>query len=216
MMKKILAFAFAACLLLPAAAPAAEYGMYVTPKIGAGIQHFKSNWENNQTGASGTKGVFGAGLALGYDLQPTYALPLRAELEYTYWTRAEQKTNGREYHAKARVGIQSLFANVYADWHNDTAFTPYVGAGIGIGFVTTKADESDWGYHYSYGSKTKAGFAWNLGLGCSYAFTDTISADLGYRFASFNNGKTGETQGAWLKSKNNYMHQFMLGARFTF
>ena len=34
----------------------------------------------------------------------------------------------------------NLFANLYYDFHNDSRWTPYIGAGIGVGFA-----ELDWG-----------------------------------------------------------------------
>lgn len=234
------ALIMAACLVLPVSAHAAEYGVYVTPKIGGAIVQYKvaGDAASDIGDFSGSDGSFGGGLAVGYDFHAKLALPLRVELEYSAWTGVDKSkshtsditapygahflTTDRE---KAKIGIQSLFANVYADWHNSTAFTPYISAGVGVGFVTTKASLTNTtsysgGSHVfseSLGSKTQTNFAWNVGLGCSYAFTDAISADLGYRFASFGSGKTEAlSDGFVVKSKNNYMHQFLLGVRFTF
>jgi opacity protein-like surface antigen len=58
-------------------------------------------------------------------------------------------------------------------------------------------------------------FAGQLGFGCSYAFNDYISADLGYRFLFMGDGET-EYQGHKMESLDNYAHQFMLGLRVTF
>lgn len=82
-MKKITAFILAVLLAVPALAHAANYGIYVTPKIGGAIQSLDAN-------LSGLPGIsldnnessFGGGLAVGYDFNTNYALPLRAELEY--------------------------------------------------------------------------------------------------------------------------------------
>lgn len=240
MSMKLSALVMAACLVLPLSAQAAEYGVYVTPKIGGAIQQFKVTGDasSNIGDFSGSDGSFGGGLAVGYDFHTKWTVPVRVELEYTAWTGVdESKSSASSLTAstgehifltdreKAKIGIQSLFANIYADWHNSTAFTPYISAGIGVGFVTTKGTlfqgisipQGDHAFSNSLGSKTKANFAWNVGLGCSYAFNDTISADLGYRFASFGSGKTGaEPDGFAVKSKNNYMHQLLLGVRFTF
>lgn len=225
-MKKLVALLFAACLMLPTVASAAEYGVYVAPKIGVGIQHLKVGIEPDDLGehVSGNKAVFGGGLALGYDFQTKFAFPVRMELEYLYWANASKSKSG-EYagagiHGKGTVGIQSLFANVYYDFHNSTAFTPYIGAGLGIGFVKTKGHIGvtipGVGDGWVEASKTKAKFAWNVGLGCAYAFNDMISADLSYRYASFGSGETDSWNEYHFKSSRNDMHQFMLGLRFTF
>ena len=66
-------------------------------------------------------------------------------------------------------------------------------------------------------SDTDTVFAGQVGLGCSYAFTDNLSADIGYRFLMMDNGNvTGIVDGMNLKSKDNYVHQFMMGLRVTF
>jgi len=55
--------------------------------------------------------------------------------------------------------------------------------GLGLGFIKTKytADVDGDG---DSGSLTQHDtvFAWNLGAGCSYAFTENLSADLAYRY----------------------------------
>ena len=60
-------------------------------------------------------------------------------------------------------------------------------------------------------------FAGQIGLGCSYAFTENISADIGYRFLTMDNGNvSGIADAMKLNSKDNYVHQFMMGLRVTF
>lgn len=221
-MKKVAVFLFAACLLLPSLAHAAEYGVYVTPKIGGAIQNLDVKTSPDAgVGIDKSKGAFGGGIALGYDFNTRFAVPVRAELEYTAWSSVDGSKHveyaGESFKGNGEVGIQSLFANIYYDFHNDTKFTPYVGAGLGVGFVKTEGKVEWEGVGaVDFGSKTKTNFAWNVGLGCSYAFTDVISADLGYRYASFGSGKTSSIADVHLKSKDNDMHQFMLGVRFTF
>lgn len=225
-MKKFVAFLFAASLMLPCAASAAETGIYVAPKIGVGIQHLKVGIDPDDFGdhVSGNKAVFGGGLAVGYDFQTKFAAPVRTELEYFYWGQTSKSKSweypGVSLHGKGKVGIQSLFVNAYWDFHNSTAFTPYIGAGIGMGFVKTQGNVGaiipGLGSVSVEASKTETNFAWNVGLGCSYAFTDMISADLAYRYASFGSGKTDSWEGYSFKSSRNNMHQFMLGLRFTF
>jgi opacity protein-like surface antigen len=76
-------------------------------------------------------------------------------------------------------------------------------------------------------SKHDTTFAWNLGAGLAYAFTENVSADLGYRFVhtgysqvstSVNlNQALGLGSGGRAKvGSSPYIHEFYLGARFTF
>ena len=53
-------------------------------------------------------------------------------------------------------------------------------------------------------------FAWNAGLGVSYAITDMISMDLAYRFVSFGNVEND------VLSSNPYANEFSLGMRVAF
>lgn len=224
-MKKLAAFVLAALLMVPVAASAAEYGIYVTPKIGGGIQGLDAGISGiSGANVDSNEGSFGGGLAIGYDFNTQYNLPIRTELEYTAWTSVDDRKSYSDstgpISGKGEVGIQSLFANVYLDWHNSTNFTPYIGAGIGFGFVDTEAslsvNDGSGDYSAGFGSNVDTNFAWNVGLGCSYAFTDTISADLSYRYASFGDGESKSINGYHVNSDNNDMHQFMLGVRFTF
>jgi opacity protein-like surface antigen len=61
-------------------------------------------------------------------------------------------------------------------------------------------------------------FAWNAGGGLAYAFSENVSADLGYRFIGTGyceNKKWVEGDRVQLGSSP-YIHEFYLGARFTF
>ena len=50
----------------------------------------------------------------------------------------DQQINGGTASFKGEWGVQTLFANAYWDFHNSTAFTPYLGGGLGMGFIKTK------------------------------------------------------------------------------
>lgn len=61
-------------------------------------------------------------------------------------------------------------------------------------------------------------FAWNLGAGCSYAFTENISADLAYRFVGLGYTDISKRVDDNKVSIGNtpYANEFSLGLRFTF
>lgn len=101
---------------------------------------------------------------------------------------------------------------------------PVIGGGTGFGFVGMKGsgEERDGSDYLSTGvsKKNSTNFAWNLGLGCAYEFTDYFAIDLGYRFAEFGKAKSGmytDDEGTFKLTTNRIaMHQFTRGARFTF
>ena len=112
------------------------------------------------------------------------------------------------------MGFQTLLANVYWDITEWNGFTPYLGAGIGMAFLKTEGKISVMDFSASE-KNTDTVFAGQVGLGCSYAFTENISADFGYRLLMMGDGDV-EKYGLRLNSEENYAHQFMLGLRVTF
>ena len=230
MFRKLGMLLAAACLLLPVQAGAADLmGVYVAPKFVLNIQHFKGvgyDLDGDRLPGSNSKDAAraGGGLAIGYDFNPVFSLPVRAELEYAAYGNASHhlgfvdRVVGDSLSAKHRVGFQTLLANVYWDITNFHGFTPYIGGGIGMAFLKTRVNYSYAGtgeYENGSFSDTDTVFAGQVGLGCSYAFTDNISADLGYRFLMMGDGDA-DISGMSMKSKDLYAHQLTLGVRVTF
>lgn len=210
------------CLLSPLEAHAEQFGLYLTPKLVYGVQNFdmKETVTNGSMSlGSHSESVFGAALAAGYDFGLHSSVPVRAELEYATFTEAKGSasgsTLGQAYNASGKVDVDTLFLNAYYDFHNATRFTPYLGAGLGMSFLSMKG--SDRGN--SFGTHEENNFAWNLGLGCAYILTEGISLDLGYRYADLGEARTKSLPvhgSSTLKTDDVTMHQFMLGARFSF
>lgn len=249
MFKKFGVLLLAACFALPIQVkaetePTGQTGIYVTPKFIYGIGTFKGKIIDSADGTlaskSATENAFGGGIALGYDFSQRLDVPVRVELEYSATSKmdrkmsslwSDEKSEGYE-HFKMKIDVQSLFFNAYYDFKNITSFTPYIGAGVGLAFVGANTsvnghEEPTKGepyWSYNFGKKTRTNFAWNVGLGCAYALNDTVSIDLGYRYADFGKAKTKSFSGlddgqpftVYSKAQNVAMHQFMLGARFTF
>ena len=170
-----------------------------------------------------SQNTVGGGIFVGYDFYPQFQVPMRTELEYAIRSNMtktwDQQINGSTASFKGEWGVQTLFANAYWDFHNSTAFTPYVGGGLGLGFVKTKytADvdgDGDSGSLTQYDTV----FAWNLGAGCSYAFTENLSADLAYRFVGLGYtdvSKRADDNKVSIGSAP-YANEFSLGLRYTF
>jgi len=208
-----------------------QTGVYVAPKFvygglmghyvnDKGNRYYEGSWSASWDNDLSMKGghVYGGAMAVGYDFSKRFNVPLRGELEYTIFSDKKIKHDDSY---KLDLGIQTAFANVYYDFRNASAFTPYLGFGLGMASVKAKGKTRD----YPLGSKTSTNFAWNVGAGVAYAFTDMISLDLAYRFVSPGKGETKEsltwdsypiTAYAKHKTDNLYIHQLMLGVRFTF
>jgi len=257
-MKRILGLlALAALLITPSLAFAEQIGVYVTPKFVIGftqMQGMKGNgtfdarpdggelWPFSYKVGNKTDNAFGGALAVGYDFNKKFQVPVRAELEYAVFSEVSGKKswNGPHpnsggwvdpnYSAKQKLQIQTLFVNAYYDFRNSTPLTPWVGAGLGMAFIDSKGSltvefpvPGD-DIALSLGSKTSTNFAWNIGAGVAYDFTDYISLDLGYRFVGFGKAETKSASDnaglniwtAKAKTRDVYMHQVMLGLRFTF
>ncbi|MCC8195117.1 MAG: acyloxyacyl hydrolase [Deltaproteobacteria bacterium] len=184
--------------------------------------------------------TWGGAIAVGYDFERLLNVPMRGEIEYAFFGNVDGSvsrsfdggTVSGEAKLKNKMDIQTLFFNAYFDFDTDTPFTPYLGAGLGIAFVDSKSsgsvDYSVGGVDYSGSSSTNyklnTNFAWNVGAGVAWEFNDLLTLDLGYRFASLGKVKSrsssyegvGETVSYKSKVTDVYMHQVMMGLRFTF
>jgi opacity protein-like surface antigen len=217
-------------LVFALASPAAAEvnGVYAGLKF---IDSIQSTGHVSKTNLSGwgvgsyAQNTVGGGVFVGYDFHSKFRIPVRAEIEYAVRTNMNTSwSSSYDYSSNidARWNLQTLFVNAYFDFHNSTSFTPYIGAGIGVGFInnTYKGFVSGYGVELDLYSKTKmnAVFAWNVGVGCSYAFTENVSVDLAYRFVGLGYN---EVSARPLIDKTKigtspYANEFSLGLRFTF
>ena len=215
--KRIFFLVALAMVIVPSFACASGSGVYLAPKFSFSVQHTRGTLDLH-TSTWGPRRVFGAGaggaLALGYDFAPKFDVPVRLELEYGASDHisktASIKVFRRRFPFRAKIGVQTLLFNTYVDIPNSTAFTPYIGVGAGMAFLTTKG--SGMGLSTCCTETVPAG---QVGLGLSYAFNDNVSVDMGYRFVLMGNMDT-SCDSIKLELRRNYMHQVMLGLRITF
>ncbi|MBQ0534881.1 MULTISPECIES: outer membrane protein [Providencia] len=207
-------------------AMASSNGFYVSGKLGTSILKLSdqkwSDEDGSDNGGSKTKGVFGGGIALGYDLYDATSLPLRTELDITLRGKASSKhnlsneswSNGSSYYSSREDGknditLNTFMINTYYDFKNQTNFTPYVSVGLGLASIKHKAqyissEVNSGGSEYDAFSKSKtnSNFAWSLGLGSQYAINDNLSLDLSYRFLDAGKSDVSyNADGETLKSK---------------
>lgn len=225
-MKKIIAlFVLALMLSFSTMANAEGTGMYIAPKFLMSIQDTGTVSKSWSLAGSGldeySQFSLGGALAIGYDLWPQQMIPLRFEVELALRGNSEKKwdDNGvRLDSVKAVWNNSTLFGNVFWDFHNDSSFTPYIGAGLGIAFNYTGYDFTTHnGETFSIDDRF-TNFAWNAGAGVAYSFNDMIALDASYRFVSMGyNEINGYNRGTKYEIGNDpYNNEFTVGLRFSF
>ena len=115
----------------------------------------------------------------------------------------------------ASISQASALVNVIYDFRNAGPWTPYVGAGIGYGVVRYDDQESD---PDDAIDETDEGFTWQLKAGVSYAFSDSLSLDAGYRYLKapefeYSEEDLGETFDLNIETE---VHVVTVGLRFAF
>lgn len=115
-----------------------------------------------------------------------------------------------------KISATYLLANLWLDWKNNSAFTPYVGGGAGAAWVNGSIDydSSAWGHGDGRGTN----FAFQLGGGLKFDLTENASVDLGYRYKSilnvdFKNRGAGEPN---LENGDVNSHNVQLGLTYSF
>lgn len=80
-----------------------------------------------------------------------------------------------------------LLGNVWFDIDTGSGFTPYVGAGLGAGFISADASS---GAPLNYTTELEGwGLAYQVGAGVQVDVADGIALDLGYRWKSIVNAE---------------------------
>ena len=199
------------------------------------------SWGHHKIGLGGNRDtVFSGGVNIGYDFGKRGYVPIRVELDYTL--RGNATDNLRKtgifdvkvndvpmpfdsvVDVKTDIRLQTAMLNAWYDIPTGTAFTPYVGGGLGVAFIRHKstatenpgaADEER-----IHASKNFSNFAWSLGGGLAYNINDNWALDLGYRYIDAGDHKMsyqGEG-GSYLYSKIDKIesHDIMLGVRYAF
>ena len=184
-------------ILVLSATAALAAGPYVGGAVGLSYLH-DSDVSTGDT-ASYDLG-YGLLLNAGYKFD---AVPVRAEFEFGYKKASVKDAEG--YNADGvDVSAMSFMVNGYYDIKTNSAFTPYVGGGIGAirGELSGAPGNLD-------GDDTQ--FGYQLMLGCAYNFNKNLAIDLSYRFQGSTDFNIGGNEKISYRSSN-----FMLGMRYTF
>lgn len=178
----------------------------------------KGNWDSDD-------GWLGA-VAVGYDWSGM-GVDMRTELEYTYYGSDHDfdAQNATSSGSTATVSgsidnIQTLMLNAYYDFDTGTAWTPYVGAGLGMAFISADLDfSSNWRNAPEDKSFTETNFAWQVGAGIAYDITEYCVLDFNARYVHLGDvdysENSNEGKYTWgMDDLNSF--DTILGVRFTF
>lgn len=206
MKKTLIALTAIACF--SSVAYAENSGVYLGGQLGVSILKAKSlqdKWKyddgdevDTETFKTGSisKGKFAGALNLGYNFKYDYAIPVRAELSFTLRGNLDKEKNksiidedGDVLHSKERTKarMNTLMVNGYYDIETGTAFTPFVGAGLGVAFAKldhkySEKYDFDNEEDYIQFSKSKTKFAWNVAAGVAYNVADNLDIDFTARY----------------------------------
>jgi opacity protein-like surface antigen len=161
---------------------------------------------------------------------------------FNEWLRAEVEVSGHfhdvEGEAERIVAVltnevegeeDALFAlaNFWIDLPFGDVFRPYVGGGIGFGrldldlSISNTAETTD----YTFIDDDDWGFAYQIGAGVAFSFTENMAIDVGYRYKVINNAEFDIDDDAETPlavtiddgiEKDYKSHNFLVGVRFGF
>jgi outer membrane autotransporter protein len=159
--------------------------------------------------ATGLSGKFEFDPGPAFNVAAGYKLPiglrLEGELGYLRSSFDKASANGIDVPISGDIDAFTATANAFYDINTGTAFTPYIGGGVGIAHQSASGVTVA-GTPVSVGDATD--FAWLLEGGVSYAFTKSLSVVPSYRFMQIQDGGNG--------SDNSSFHIFKIGLRYAF
>lgn len=133
---------------------------------------------------------------------------LEAEVLYNY-NRIGNFSGAAASGTISNVGI--MFNGIY-DFRTDTAWTPYLGGGLGYGIV--KLD--DFASGATAINDSSGELAYQFKAGVTYQFSPTWVANLGYRLYGTDNLSFTDSVGTSIKSEGALYQSVELGFRFHF
>jgi opacity protein-like surface antigen len=159
---------------VPSEVETTQMGAYIRGDIGWSFLEWSGGADDN---------AFVGGGGVGYQFNDMFRADITAD-----WAGEYEIAPG------ADISTTTLLGNVYLDFSNDTMFTPYVGAGVGYGWVNGSGGAAD-----------KDGVALGLAAGVAVDLTNNLAIDAGYRFRDI-----------MVSGSDTMEHQATVGLRFKF
>ena len=148
----------------------------------------------------------------GQMLDDSWMLGIGAGLRLNDWLRFDLTADYRvrsDYSAfgvNADYSTTTALANIYADLGTWNGFTPYIGAGIGAGYVALDNIQV---LGTDIGDASGFGVAWALMAGVAVQLNDNLQIDIGYRYISLNSVSLGD-----VPDLDQDAHEIRVGARY--
>jgi opacity protein-like surface antigen len=204
----------------PAPIPVVEFsGWYLRGDVGVSMQTSKEWYHGSVAAAPGGRFLRQSigdsahvGMGIGYQFNSWFRADLTHEYRAAAGVKAIDTYNftcnfvGGSCTAIGQVVPRSniwdgkfkshlFLANFYADLGTWQGLSPYIGFGVGGARNTTYGvvdfDPSEFGGGGYAANATKWSFAWAVHAGLSYAVTQNLKLDMGYRYVSLGDAKVG-------------------------
>ncbi len=123
------------------------------------------------------------GLAVGVAVGYSFPCNMRIEGEFAYQENDLDKVSlyGIDADLTGDTSSSSFLVNGYYDFKNTSAFTPFIGGGIGMAKVEIN-DLNSPGSGDPDVSDDDTVFAYQIGAGVAYTITEQVSLDVKYRY----------------------------------
>lgn len=211
--KKILALSITLAFVAPTLAK--DEGFYATALLGASQQiNEPAAYGNNIAVDADFPSMFDAdngtvgGIGIGYKFNNQFRVEGRIgyhDSSYDSQRFGTGARDGEEYILKGKVENTTYTIEGFYDFSNNTSFTPYIKAGIGLSDNSFSAklggagvaafdafDGAVDGYYGNYADGDSSEFSWNAGIGVNYQLTEVTSVYAEYQYASFGDVSTGQ------------------------
>ncbi|KAF0112631.1 MAG: ompA [Rhodospirillaceae bacterium] len=196
-----------AAMILPATAMAQSSGFYLG---GAAGMHFPND-SHIEGGAIKTDGDLDPGAAGLLSGGFAFQNGLRTELEAGYRSHEVGGMGGVAV-SSGDVRVASLMGNLFYDFHNASAFTPYIGAGLGGAWMKFDTVALPGGNTLDTSDLT---LAYQGIAGLDYTITDRLHSFADYRyFGTLDAGMS--TRAGQAVDASYDSHGIMLGVRWSF
>ena len=181
-------------------------GPYLSANLGLAAMSDSDVTESGETIELSYDTGWTLGAAVGYRFNN---VRVEGELSYQKNDFDQVSAMGVSLDASGDGSVTALLVNGYYDFANESAFTPYISAGLG--YAKVEANDLNFvGSGMADFSDDDSVFAYQAGLGVGYAVNENVTIDVKYRYFATEDAEF-DTAKAEFSS-----HNFLLGVRYNF